>query len=669
MGRLIVRRFVAALFALWAGLVPLWLQAQDTRPAVGTTPETEQDFRIEKVPVAGGAEIITIFASLDNDGSPILRNQEMPLVSVLRDTLGDERPENDQLRYVWMLTYTKPSFWQKTTASIPFLYTRTGNKGSVGKGPPPHVTDVRRSTKALWDQISWMIFRKLVLGQFGAGGKAVGSQYRQNLMDYRRSAVAKALTVLSLYESVEGQRVLSDSEMKDIQARLWMTETDLGWHMQDENLHRVYDKKVAEARDLRGHNWELLRQYTEAQGLYFEPMEMADGSARHALVWVAAEDLAANRGRKFDKRFLNFSNPWDDDSLRNWKGYSEVRWYDEENRVVPHDTPGAKPRRMIPLAIYGLDYPKIPIILVDFRNNGNPRKREMTKRILNDVTGNVFSLSQFSGFPFFVGRFLYDFVTARRGMDLNQSSRVRSYSQLKLLLAMDDELNRDLRRDISGRIEKVSLNPLENDLAAEVRIARAQYRNLMSYAARSDGLPAKLDRDRRNEMVKFAHGAKQQLLYKVANVVTFGLYSHREKATPAMVALMDRRRQLDYHERVLREVAFKSAQPEVDSNVAALRRSLIFMSENGSTAQEKTSRALAKIFAVALDDELRTLCLTGLYRINNSAAKKALLAIYADSKLPDNWRVMSAKYLRRALDEGQRISKADAATIAHIGTN
>ena len=67
------------------------------------TPETqkEPDLRIETVPVAGGAEILTIFAKIPQS------TKEVPMVSVLRDTLGDDKPENDQLRYLWMLTYTK----------------------------------------------------------------------------------------------------------------------------------------------------------------------------------------------------------------------------------------------------------------------------------------------------------------------------------------------------------------------------------------------------------------------------------------------------------------------------------------------------------------------------------------------------------------------------------
>lgn len=661
-------KFAACLLIIYfgcSGVRPLRADAQEISPAVAAL-EKAPAFRVEKVPVAGGAEIVTIFGRSEPVNGVA---DELPMVSILRDTLGDERPENDRLRYVWMLTYTRPTFWQKAAAFVPFLYAKTGNKDRIGKEPPPPIADMRRSNAVFWNQILWSAFRRVVLAELGAGARASGSQYRQNAADYRRTAVAGALTVLSLYESVEGDKVLTESELKDIQSRLWLTDKAFGWHMQDENLHRAYDKQTTETRDIRGHNWELLRQHAEAQGLYFEPMEMADGVARHGLLWVAEEDLLANRGRKFEKRFLNIQNPWADQRLANWRGYSETRWFDNENREVADGTPGATARRMIPLALYGLDHPKIPILLVDFRNNENPKMREMTRRALGDVTSNVLALSRFSGFPYFFGRFLYEFVTGRRGMDVNQVSRLRSYAQLKTLLALDEHLDAEFREVIGERLESVRLNPLGNDVDTERLIARTQYQNLMRYASDPNGLPARLERDRREEMVKFVHDKKARAFFKAANILSLGMYSHRETPTPELLAQMDTRRQLNYHERIIREVAANSARPEVDSDVEQLRRSMAFLALNGAAADGKTARALARIFSNSNDRDLKTIAIAGLYRINDSTAKKALLGIYSNGLVANDWRAMAAEYLRRALDEGQRISKRDAAAIAGMSAN
>jgi len=271
--------------------------------------------------------------------------------------------------------------------------------------------------------------------------------------------------------------------------------------------------------------------------------------------------------------------------------------------------------------------------------------------------------------PYFMGRFVYDYVTGKRGMDVNQASRVRSYSQLKTLLSLDASLDDKFRGEIATRLENVSLNPLENDLDVEARIARQQYENLLAYARRPDGLPAQLEKERRAEMVKLAHGPKDRVLFSVAHVLSLGIYTHREESTPALVAAMDIRRQLHFHERYLREVAYASAKPEVDSDIVAVKRSLMFITQNGAGAEEKTTRALARIFSITDDEDMRSLCVTSLYRINNSAAKKQLLAIYVDSNLPERWRNMSAHYLKQALSEGQIMTIRDAATVAGISTN
>ncbi|MFT3746635.1 MAG: hypothetical protein QM785_20370 [Pyrinomonadaceae bacterium] len=671
-----ILRSVAAMVmvaSLWLTSVPLALsQTAQTVPQAAVPEKAANEnggFRVEKVAVDGGSELITIFARRAfNDGPMQGPVTDIPLVSVLRDTLGDDKPENDRLRYVWMLTQTKATFRQKLGAHIPFLYTRTSNKNSIGSEPPPPIIDLSKTNEAVWDQVFWSVLKRLVFDDIGVGVKASALQYRQNKADYRRSGFAAAAAVLSLYQETEGKKVLSETELKDIQARLFLTEKPLGWHMQSENLGRVYEKETALVRDYRGHNWELLRQYSEAQGLYFDPLQMPDGTARHAIVWASASDIQANKGKKFDRRFLNFKNPWTDDSLANWKGYSEVRWYDADEREVPPDTPNAHPKTMIPLAIYGLDHPKVPVILVDFRDNGNPKMREISRRVLNDLTGNVLSLSVFGGLPFFLGKFVYDFVTGRRGADLNQASRVRAYSQLKLLVALDNSLDPEFKDEITDRVESASLNPLQNDTDVEARLAKAQYENLIAFAG-NGGLKKKVDEDRREEMTRLNHSGKVRAMFSLARLFSFGLYTHREESTPEMMAQLDVRRQLDYHERFLREVAFSSADPEIDSRPDDIRRSLTFVSHNGAAAQAKTTRALAKIFGISKNEDIQTLCLMGLYRINNSDAKKELLAIYKNTKTDDRWRETSARFLRLALKEGQRISARDAQLIANITAN
>jgi hypothetical protein len=260
-----------------------------------------------------------------------------------------------------------------------------------------------------------------------------------------------------------------------------LTEKTFGGIIDDIYLQRVYQQQTTLWQDMRGHNWELLRQQAEANNLIFEPLELPDGSATHALLWIARGDLEANRGRDFKGRFLNIANPWGDKHLTKWQGYTETRYYDAANRPCAPDAPGAHAVELIPLALYGLDHPRIPILLVDFRDTLNPKQREMSRRVLEDVARNVLAVSRFD-LPYFLGRTVYDYVTEKRGMDINQASRVRAYSQLKLLLSLDASLDPELRTEVSRRLEYVSLNPLENGRAAEVDTASVTFR-----AGRRDG--------------------------------------------------------------------------------------------------------------------------------------------------------------------------------------
>jgi hypothetical protein len=628
-------------------------------------------FRLEKIPVEGGAELLTLFGSLNGEGPGATATREVPLVSVLRDTLGDADAENDRLRHVWMLTYTRPTAWQRAASAVPFLYGRVGDKKRAHtRGMPPAVLDLAAPERDVWQRFMWMALQNVVFSPYGVAAKSSSSTFQRNSQRYRQAHILRALAILSLYEHETGEKSpFTPAEMDEIQGRLMLVDKTFGGLMDDAYLERVHQKQTSQWLDTRGHNWELLRQRAEAEGLYFEPLVLPDGEPTHALVWVAREDLEKHRARRFEKRFLNVARPWGDRRLERWDGYVERRFYNADNRPVPEGTAGARAVELIPLALYGLDHPKIPSLLIDFRDGGNPKRREMSHRVIEDVTRNLLALSRFGDVHYFLGRTVFDFVTSRRGMDINQPSRMRAYSQLKLLLSLDATLDRGLRGEIERRIERVSLNPLENDLDAEARLARQQYDALVAYAKRADGLPARLDRDRRAEMVPLAHGRTERILLRTANIATLGLYRHREDAPAAELrAALDRERRLAFHGRFLRRVSKTTPLAEVAYDIEEVRRSLRFVAAAGERGGASTAKAAARIFAQTEDAEARRLCLESLYRINNETAKRELLAIFRRPDLDSELRALSEQYLRDALREEQRISREDAkAILAAVG--
>ena len=640
---------------------------QDVANVQPASVESSASFRVDRTPIPNGSELLTLFVSLRHPSEAGVEPQEIPIISVLRDTLGDDRPENDRLRYVWVLTYTQPILKQRIAAAIPFFYSKIGNKSRTSGKPPPPLIDLGFSDKQVWNKFFLMGVRRLFLYSNGIAFKAPARTYGQDLSDYRKAQTVKAVSALSLLTSQSGGPApFTHQELTDLQGRLLLSGKLFGEAVDESRLKQVVEKQVVTTRELRGQNWELLRQRAEMEGLYFDPLEMPDGSATHALVWIDRNELGRNIQRPYNDRFLNLKNPWTDSVLKNWTGYSQTRFFDSENREVDEGTPGAHTVELIPLALYGLDEPKIPMMLIDFRNGLNAKRREMSRRVFDDVARNILSLSLYGDISFFLARSGLNVVTGRRGIDYNQPSRVRAYSQLKLLLAIDSSLDPELRELIGARLERVTSNPLENDYVTEVQLARDQYSALLKYANRPDGLARKIDRDRREELVNQRHSRTKILLFRAANIASLGLYTHREKFSDQTISDLDLSRSMKFHERFLFEVAKSSPRVEVAWDIDSVTRSLKFLSENSRAASNRVIRTVSQIFRQTENDEIRSLCLDSLLKINNSLARNELLGIYNDANTGAIWRTIAANHLHLAAREDQRIPPSEAKAIIGV---
>src|SRR2546427_10038353 len=114
---------------LASALIPFLLGAQVVAQPTPT-------YRVERHPIAGNAELVTLFGRVQTPGSR-LQEFDVPLLSVLRDTLGDTDPENDRLRYVWILTDTRPTPLQRAASALSFFYFRAGSRQHSDLVPKP----------------------------------------------------------------------------------------------------------------------------------------------------------------------------------------------------------------------------------------------------------------------------------------------------------------------------------------------------------------------------------------------------------------------------------------------------------------------------------------------------------------------------------------------------
>jgi len=515
----------------------------------------DPEFRVERVPVSGGAELLTVFATTPDDVD------QVPLLSLLRDTLGDNDPSNDRLRSLWILTSANPSPLQRAAGAIPFFYWRPNLGKSASKTPGP-VLDLANTSSVVWSSLAQSLTQVMAVDSMGAMIRASTRRYRTNLSDRRRVHLIEGLSVLSSLEDLpEVRAILSEPELQEIQARLMLAGQTLGGLVTAEKLPDAYFKRRGQTQETLGHNWELLRQSAEANGLYFDPLGVGDAPT-HVLLWIARDEAVS--GHPFNGRFLDIQNPYGDQRVQQWWGVTIKRSYDPSGREVAPGTPDATERELIPLALYGLDYPKVPLLLVDFRNALSAKRREMLGRAASDVITGVLGVSRWGNWPYMAGSMGWNFLRARRGVPTNGEQRLEAYAGVRRWLALDDSLDPALRAELQQRLEMMGVNPLEESVFDENKFARKRYAALLAYAADPKGLPARLEKDRAAELTAYDHGAMARTGLKLAHFATFGIYDHHEpEQSAALVAVLDKERRASGEIRFLETVLKSSSNPEL----------------------------------------------------------------------------------------------------------
>ena len=453
--------------------------------------------RSEVIPVANGAQLVVFFERVPDGAGLYAREGEMPLFAVLRDTLSDDNSANDRLRQVWIFTYASPSIPQRIAAGIPFFYHRSGlDSGSAARTPGP-VIDMAQPTRGAWRRGVHMALQAELFDPFGAISRLTTRSYGINLGEYRRTHINEIVKLMHGHAD-DVTAALTPAEFEDLSARLILNQRLLGAWVTDEKLPSVFMKSTEEDAENRGRNWDLLRQDAERNGLYFEPLPLADAPDSFAMISIAQRDAAAPGDHPFDSKFLRIANPFHDDRVSFWKGYSSEWTLDRDGVHVTDGTPGEQVR-MIPLAVYSLDYPGVPLLLIDFRDPSHPQRSEMGLRFANDITTGVLGLTTFGNLSYSVAKTGFLYVHKRHGAATDRMSRRNAFVQLRHALGVDDSLDPELRRDLMSRIEKLNLDPVEKSWAQERRAAWRQYDALMRYATDPHGMTTLVEADRWQE--------------------------------------------------------------------------------------------------------------------------------------------------------------------------
>jgi len=205
-------------------------------------------------------------------------------------------------------------------------------------------------------------------------------------------------------------------------------------------------------------------------------------------------------------------------------------------------------------------------------------------------------------------------VSSRRGNANNRTERLKAYSQVRRLLALDHTIDPGLRKELLRRLEILGVNPLEHSVFAEGDIARRQYSALLRYAADPKGLPVRLERDRNTEMIAYEHGALARAGFHLAHWFSLGIYSHQERQEPNLSFALDRERRTGRQLRFLETVADSSPQTEIVWDMDEVRRALDELAASGMP--ERATQVIRRIMHQTTDAETRALCARALLSLS-----------------------------------------------------
>jgi hypothetical protein len=596
------------------------------RPQTTTAGEINRsNYYWQSTSVDGTAQLLTLFCQSCRVGDS---HEDVPVVAVLRDTLGDNDPETDRLSYVWLLSYTRPNLPRRALSAVPFFYWRVGDGSrsapdiapllDLSAPEHPMLSEIRR------DIVQWTAFDPLMMPV-----RASTRAYRTNSVDQERLHLQEAISYLRQAPVADDQTALTRPELDTVIARLELRKSLLGGLVREQDAARFGAESGFEQERIRSRNWEILRVCAERTGLIFDPLSLAGVSGHYAILWFPVHGAPPPPGVSLKPvwKLLNIKNPWTDERLQHWQGAAYSRNFDPN------------PEQLVPLGVYGLNYPKFPLLLIDFRDKLHTRRHEMTQRTINEITSGVIGISHFTNWYYYVAADLYDFVVSRHGNAMDRDARLDCYSQFRVELALDHSLQADLRSDMQQRLQSLDMNPLAAVPYRDLQVATARYQRLQAAAEGDGALSALLAKERRAELAAFGESGHKRAAETLLHAASFGLYSHLARREDTNLAAIDRDRRVAYQLNFLDTLNRAGTQPEVAYDTTRIRSAineLARLMPQVQTAQIRTRAAAAieRLQTLSRDEDVQqdcSLALATLHRDTGNARAASATGIVASS--------------------------------------
>jgi hypothetical protein len=570
--------------------------------------------------VADHAEVLTLFVSRPVHSAGTVTLAAIPVLAVLRDCLGDPDHQTDRIRYVWLLSSRQPGFHQQLLSALPFFHWHVEARKSHGKNLPKLLLDLRDPTHQLRRRAWETAILSMASGvpELQLGAKI--NPFFANRSDHDRRSVGQALSVLRRAPSSEETGELSSSQLDMIIGRILLSTTTTGGWAAETEIPGIRQSKEARREIARLRNLELLRLSAERVGLYFEPLAVGEPASvhqdiRYGLLWSPVDGPVSIPGSSVAKtwQILQISNPAKHASGSVSAAYRRTFSVDRNGTVLPDGEKGESTKELVPVALYGLAYPRMPLLLIDFLHPTRPRDREIDQRFVGEMlrVGSYFSPLPIWTVSGALG--VYYLLKGHQGSATDQTARLECFAEAQMDFALDHRLDAEFRSDMQRRLEKININPLDSSIDKELASANASYGLLLETLARSGG---QLQNDRRQELAAF--GADRSTVFRntLAHYLTFGQYTRRAPEGADTVESTKQIRRVQDLMNFLRVVTRERVPPEVSFDVISIKdavQELSILTQTSPPVIRQSFMRLTKDLAqISGDPDIRSQCLAAL---------------------------------------------------------
>jgi hypothetical protein len=593
--------------------------------AITPTPP-EADFKWQVEEMQDGAELITLIGRVDHivpsgedrklaHSKARVHDDPIQLLSVLRDTLGDKDPKNDRLLTIWLFTDPRPSNGRRILSAVPFYYRRDDDANAPAKARLTKLSDLTQPEDHVTSSVGHDLVQWLVLDGISTPVRASSRTYRTNEIDARRLYLEEAITFLRRARDSGVASPLSGVEMDSLIGRLELSKQAFGGLTGNRRLEDVVEREEVNRKIAQGQNWEILRQAAEKTGLIFEPIQVAGISGEFALLWIDADIPGSAHLPSPESpatasifKLLSISNPATAGALKHWNGYGELRSFNADGALLPLGETGLVEHRLIPMALYSLDYSRVPLLLIDFQDPTRAKRREISQRAVKDIVHGVLGLTLAANWYYFAGNAVFDFIQSRHGSALDQGSRLDCYARFRAALMLDHDLDGDFRSYMRERLGRMATNPLEVSPDWELEVAGLNYKKLEANLAEPTFGNA-LDDQRRAEMAEDTETGGQRVTASIEHAVTLGAYTKRVPKNQFNLIDLEHERRIQADLKMLEKATRHPTDPEVAYDRSTIENALLELADlmNATTPQADQQRAkvvIAKLKASSKNEAL-----------------------------------------------------------------